>query len=295
MAFMLGVTVLCAGTMKVHADDVEDEFKELIYDYIDNLEESEEKTWITNFVSEYGLTYEEYQDYLELLDRIANDQDTDDLVDKYPGKFGDAYYDAKFLGMVAEMEEAIKTKDDWKAELVEKLSDSKYDDLRKKYGLDGDTITDDDIIEAFNEIKGETDTDTEISMYRLYNPNSGEHFYTGSENEKTTLVSYGWKDEGIGWVAPASSETPVYRLYNKYGGEHHYTTNEAEKDALVKAGWTDEGIGWYSDDAKTKPVYREYNPNAYANNHNYTADTNEHKTLLSCGWKDEGIAWYALS
>lgn len=32
-------------------------------------------------------------------------------------------------------------------------------------------------------------------VYRLYNPNSGEHFYTQSENERDSLSATGWKAE----------------------------------------------------------------------------------------------------
>lgn len=135
-------------------------------------------------------------------------------------------------------------------------------------------------------------------MYRLYNPNSGEHFYTKDTNEKNWLVSLGWISEGIGWIAPNSSDYPVYRLYNANGGEHHYTMDKSEKNHLVSLGWNYEGIGWYSADPKNSsniPLLREYNPNAFANNHNYTTDKGEHKWLISLGWKDEGKAWYALN
>lgn len=81
-------------------------------------------------------------------------------------------------------------------------------------------------------------------MYRVYNPNSGEHFYTSNKAEKDHLVNLGWKYEGIGWKAPTVSIYPVYRLYNANGGEHHYTMNAAEKNNLVKLGWKYEGIGW---------------------------------------------------
>lgn len=135
--------------------------------------------------------------------------------------------------------------------------------------------------------------ETEI-MYRLYNPNSGEHFYTSDSSEKSHLVSLGWNYEGIGWLAPKESAIPVYRLYNAYGGEHHYTYDESEKDSLVAAGWTYEGIGWYSADKQGYPLYREYNPNAFANNHNYTKDVDEHNSLVSIGWRDEGYAWYGI-
>lgn len=133
-----------------------------------------------------------------------------------------------------------------------------------------------------------------VDMYRLYNPNSGEHFYTSSIGERDHLISLGWNDEGIGWVAPASSDTPVYRLYNQNGGEHHYTTSVAERDMLIGVGWNDEGIGWYSDDQRRVPLYRQYNPNAFANNHNYTTSQSENDWLVSLGWQAEGIGWYGV-
>ena len=140
-----------------------------------------------------------------------------------------------------------------------------------------------------------SDEDADKPMHRLYNPNSGEHFYTANDSERDMLVDLGWKFEGEGWTAPAMSDNPVFRLYNANGGEHHYTMDASEKDALIAAGWNDEGIGWYSDDDKAVPLYREYNPNAFANNHNYTADEAEHKNLISLGWNDEGFAWYGLT
>jgi len=132
-------------------------------------------------------------------------------------------------------------------------------------------------------------------MHRLYNPYSGEHFYTSSDGEKAHLVAVGWKSEGVGWTAPDVSATPVYRLYNDYAGDHHYTTSIAERDSLVAEGWTDEGVGWYSDDQKGKPLYRQYNPNEPANNHNYTTSREENDGLVAKGWIAEGIGWYGLN
>ncbi len=137
-----------------------------------------------------------------------------------------------------------------------------------------------------------TDHNGTIPMYRLYNPNTGEHFYTANAKERTALDAMGWNYEGIGWYAPASSSVPVYRLYNETGGEHHYTTNAAEQKALLGFGWNDEGIGWYSCDTEDVPLYRLYNPNAYANNHHYTTSVKEKNVLLRYGWRDEGIGWY---
>ena len=135
-----------------------------------------------------------------------------------------------------------------------------------------------------------------VTMHRLYNRYTGEHFYTASATERDSLVKVGWTSEGVGWVAPTKSKTPVYRLYNPYvrGGDHHYTASASERDALVKAGWRYEGIGWYSDDAKGAPLYRQYNPYAATGTHNYTASKNENDTLVRLGWRAEGIGWYGV-
>ena len=97
------------------------------------------------------------------------------------------------------------------------------------------------------------------AMYRLYNPNSGEHFYTASATERDTLRKVGWSYEGVGWTAPTSGNA-VYRLYNPNAGLHHYTMDESEKNYLTSLGWSYEGIGWYSDPNQAVPVYRQYNP-----------------------------------
>ena len=157
----------------------------------------------------------------------------------------------------------------------------------KTYASAGQTIK--------NESDVKSTTQLSVEMYRLYNPNSGEHFYTASAGERDTLISAGWKYEGVGWIAPATSNTPVYRLYNPNAGEHHYTMNKEERDYLVTIGWKDEGIGWYSDDAKTVALYRQYNPNAKTGSHNYTTSKSENDWLVSIGWKGEGVGWYGLS
>ena len=142
-------------------------------------------------------------------------------------------------------------------------------------------------------------TITEVAMHRLYNPNSGEHFYTANQGERDNLVTLGWSDEGVGWVAPVKSPVPVYRLYS--GTDHHYTTDVSERDHLVSVGWRDEGIGWYSDEGQHVALYRQFNPNvdpsAPMNNsgsHNYTTSKEENDALVGLGWKAEGIGWYAI-
>lgn len=132
-----------------------------------------------------------------------------------------------------------------------------------------------------------------VDMFRLYNPNTGEHFYTSLTAEKNMLTTNGWQYEGIGWVAPTSGDS-VYRLYNRNSGDHHYTMNVNEKEMLQNIGWRYEGVGWYSSKNKEVPLYRAYNPNVKVGSHNYTPNQAEQNSLIRLGWKDEGLAWYGI-
>lgn len=129
-------------------------------------------------------------------------------------------------------------------------------------------------------------------MYRLYNPNSGEHFYTASSYERDSLGSVGWRKEGVGWLAPYTG-SPVYRLYNPNSGDHHYTLSAGERDVLRNVGWRYEGIAWQS--GGSVPVYRLYNPNARTGTHHYTLWAGERDSLSRIGWRYEGISWNALN
>lgn len=87
-------------------------------------------------------------------------------------------------------------------------------------------------------------------VYRLYNPNSGEHHYTDDETERNTLAQIGWIDEGISFYTSLEQKAPVYRVFDpkvQNTSSHHYTTSLAEAQSLVEMGWVDEGIGWYAD------------------------------------------------
>ena len=137
-----------------------------------------------------------------------------------------------------------------------------------------------------------------VDLYRLYNPYTGEHFYTPDTNERDSLVKVGWKYEGVGWSAVTDEGDPVYRLYNPYapGGDHHYTIDKNEYDELQKLGWKGEGSSWESvtaHDMMGYRVYRLYNPNAATGAHHYTTDADEAKALAAAGWKDEGTGWLA--
>ncbi|BEK83780.1 hypothetical protein B19861_17220 [Bifidobacterium adolescentis] len=75
-----------------------------------------------------------------------------------------------------------------------------------------------------------------VTMYRLYDRYTGEHFYTSDVSERDHLVSVGWPYEGVGWRSGGS--VPVYRQYNPYArtGTHNYTADGSENDRLVSVG-----------------------------------------------------------
>jgi hypothetical protein len=132
-------------------------------------------------------------------------------------------------------------------------------------------------------------------MYRLYNPNSGEHFYTGSVVERDNLVVAGWIYEGIAWNAPTNTGSPVYRLYNPNSGDHHYTMSVDEREMLVGFGWIYEGVAWNSapvNHPDSMYLHRLYNPNADCGSHHYTGSIEERDFLVSLGWIYEGIGWF---
>jgi|GEM_PF-507293 len=136
------------------------------------------------------------------------------------------------------------------------------------------------------------------NVYRLYNQNTGEHFYTTSAGERDSLVKSGWTYERVGWVAPAKSNAPVYRVYNpnSEGGDHYYTMSLFEANSLVSQGWRWDNKGqpaFYS--GGNVKTYVAYNPNAKSGSHNYTTDMSEQSNLLSVGWLYGAVAWYAMA
>ena len=50
-----------------------------------------------------------------------------------------------------------------------------------------------------------------VAMFHLYNPNSGEHFYTWNAAEIDSLVCAGWESEGRDWATSAGGD-PAYCL-----------------------------------------------------------------------------------
>ena len=135
-----------------------------------------------------------------------------------------------------------------------------------------------------------------VEIYRVYNNKTGEHLYTASPEEVSTLCkSNDWDSEGVAWNAPTQG-TPVYRLFNSALNDHLYTTDENEVNALTS------GAGWVADNGRKpifyantegRPIYRLYSE--ALKRHLLTKDENEYKTLGSSGWTQEGIVFCGIN
>jgi len=84
------------------------------------------------------------------------------------------------------------------------------------------------------------------SVWRCYNPNSGEHLYV-DEGYADYLAGSGWNKEKVAFYSDDEMGVPVYRLWNGTDGvgSHHFTTDEGEVEWLVGQGWTAEDVAFF--------------------------------------------------
>lgn len=131
-------------------------------------------------------------------------------------------------------------------------------------------------------------------LYRLYNANSGDHFYTTSIDEANNAASnLHFNREGVtGIVSTSPSEflIPVYRLYRSgKNDDHFYTNSDIEASHAETLGYRREGIAFYCSNGNdwdmTLTLYR-YNRGS---DHFYTTDLNEG---AASGGSFEGILCY---
>ena len=133
----------------------------------------------------------------------------------------------------------------------------------------------------------------DTNLYRVYNPNNGDHYFTTSQAEASALVKLGWNAEGAPYKVVLNRVTkfgtPIYSAYNPNTGEH-LLTEEGEAEALAQVGWVNEGIKFYTVQNGSASVVRVYNPNTNGPAHLYT-DASEANGLAKIGWSiDNGGA-----
>ena len=136
------------------------------------------------------------------------------------------------------------------------------------------------------------------NLYRVYNPNNGDHYFTTDKNEYEALVAMGWQAEGVRYQVvninvnvtddDANKDrlhafgTEIWSVYNPNTGEH-LLTEEGEADALAQVGWIKEDPKFYTVQNGSESVVRVYNPNTNGPAHLYT-DASEANGLAKIGW-----------
>ena len=141
-------------------------------------------------------------------------------------------------------------------------------------------------------------------VYRFHRTDIGSYFFTGSEEEKNSLLSVPqWEFEGIShYVYAGTGSTgivPVYRFLNSLGS-HFYTASEGERDAVVQnlsAVYHLEGIAFFvlagSLDG-AKPVYRFFQPATASHYFTISEEDKANRIAYDPSMVYEGVAWYGF-
>ncbi|KFI47912.1 InlB B-repeat-containing protein [Bifidobacterium biavatii] len=166
------------------------------------------------------------------------------------------------------------------------------------------------LLKQLNALQSKLVEVADTTLFRVYNPNNGDHYFTDNYAEQSALVRIGWKAEGAPYKVVSKRErtvvinpgtpkadtdtvnanfgTPVWSAYNPNTGEH-LLVFEAEANALVNAGWVKEAIKFYTVKGGTEKVLRVYNPNTNGPAHLYTK-ASEARGLAKLGWKIDNNA-----
>ena len=98
---------------------------------------------------------------------------------------------------------------------------------------------------------------TSVPVYRFWNKETCDHFYTMSEAEKDAVINDfetgqdGYQFEGVAFYVPEYGCTPVYRFFDDETFTHLYTTDEYDKETMEEdyqngwGNWRYEGVAWY--------------------------------------------------
>ena len=142
------------------------------------------------------------------------------------------------------------------------------------------------------------------SVYRFLNNDTGIHFYTANEAERSAveqLDNYSFEGASYISVDPLTGmlePTPVYRFLNEDTGMHLYTVSETERDAVEDlANFSFEGEAFFAYETQVEgsiPIYRFFNSTTGA--HFYTPSATERDNVENnlLGYQSEGVAYYAL-
>lgn len=100
------------------------------------------------------------------------------------------------------------------------------------------------------DIQGEVESE---EVYRFFNPTTGVHLYTTSENERDSVIENldNFVFEGVKFYAyetQVDNSMPIYRFYEPSLGVHFYTPSENEKNSVQENldNYVYEGVAYYA-------------------------------------------------
>jgi hypothetical protein len=141
-----------------------------------------------------------------------------------------------------------------------------------------------------------------IGLVRFYNKDTGGHFFTASEAERShilatmpSMVQEGLGFRGLWENAPGATE--VFRFYDTNTATHFFTSSVEERNAVLAnlPSFSYEGVGFLAsneDGVGLTEVYRFFN--ARTGDHHYTASITERNTILENlpDYVPEGVSFY---
>jgi hypothetical protein len=86
-------------------------------------------------------------------------------------------------------------------------------------------------------------------VYRLFNPQTGDHLYTINKEEADAATRGGYRAEGVvgeAYSGKREGTEAVERFYNPYTGAHILSTDPKEQQTLGSLGYTYEGTAFYA-------------------------------------------------
>lgn len=147
--------------------------------------------------------------------------------------------------------------------------------------------------------------DSETTVYRFFNTDTGVHFYTASEKERnfiedelTNFKGEGASYQGVDPLTGAGEPVPVYRFLNEDTGVHLYTVSENERSAVENLdNFSFEGEVFFAYETEVEgsiPIYRFFNTTTGAHFYTPSATERDDVTANLPDFQSEGIAYYAL-
>ena len=143
-------------------------------------------------------------------------------------------------------------------------------------------------------------TTPDTDVFRFFNPASGEHFFTSSQDERNQIIGQGsltFEGTAFETGSTAVADTAVFRFFNTVNGTHLFTASSGERDALDHTpGFIEEGVGFYAygdlGGGTHAPVYRFFD--TASGNHFFTASEAERQAIQGAlpTFHAEGIAYY---